>query len=66
VISIRPPPEIASAIANCWKTRTGSSVLITDTPLPRMICFVAAAAALMMDPGDDPGISRVWCSPTAK
>lgn len=58
MISTRPP-EIALAVANCWKTRTGSSVLKTLTELPRMIRVVAAAAAEIIAPGEDAGISRV-------
>jgi hypothetical protein len=65
LISTRPP-EIALAVANCWNTRTGSSVLKTLTELPSVIRVVAAAAAEIIDPGEDAGISRVWCSPTPK
>ena len=34
-----------SIVANCWKTRTGSSVLSTVTALPILMRFVTVAAA---------------------
>lgn len=58
VISTRPP-ETASAVANCWNTRTGSSVLSTLTELPRRIRVVAPAAAAIIAPGEEAGISVV-------
>ena len=36
-ISSTRPCEIRSMVANCWKTRTGSSVLSTVTALDRPI-----------------------------
>ena len=66
VISTRPPPEMASAVANCWKMRTGSSVPMMLAALPSLIRVVAAAAAAIMAPGEDAGMVVVWCSPTPK
>ncbi len=44
MISARPP-DSRSTVANCWKTRTGSSELSTVTPLESRMRFVRAAAA---------------------
>src|SRR6185503_19174919 len=44
MISARPP-ESRSSVANCWKTRIGSSELRTLTALVSRIVFVRAAAA---------------------
>ena len=66
MISTRPPPEMASAVASCWNTRTGSSVLMMLAALPRMIWLVAAAAAAIRAPGEEAGMLTVWCSPMPK
>jgi hypothetical protein len=66
VISTRPPPEIASAVASCWNTRTGSSVLMMLAALPRMMRLVAPAAAAITAPGEEAGMLAVWCSPMPK
>ena len=47
MISARPRLRL-SRVANCWKTRTGSSELSTDTALVSRIdrvCVAAAASA---------------------
>ena len=44
MISARPPDR-PSSVANCWKTRTGSSELSTVTALVRRMRLVCVAAA---------------------
>jgi hypothetical protein len=44
MISARPP-ERRSRVANSWKTRTGSSELMTLTALVRRMRFVRSAIA---------------------
>ena len=44
-VSSARPWLMRSMVANCWKTRTGSSVLRTVTALPTLICRVCAATA---------------------
>ncbi len=44
MISARPP-ESRSSVANCWKTRIGSSELSTVTALVSRMRFVIGAAA---------------------
>ncbi len=44
MISARPP-ESRSSVANCWKTRTGSSELSTLTALVSLILSVRSATA---------------------
>jgi hypothetical protein len=63
--SIRPG-AIAAAVASCWNTRTGSSVLSTVTVVDSLIRLVEAAARFTTAVGDDSGIDAVWCSPTPK
>lgn len=53
-------------MANCWKTRTGSSVPMMLAALPRVIREVVAAAAAISAPGEDTGMVVVWCSPIPK
>ena len=60
------PGASAAAVASCWKTRMGSSVESTVTVVDRMMSVVDAAAALMIEVGEDIGIPRVWCSPIPK
>ena len=45
------PWEIRSSVANCWKTRTGSSALSTFTALRNRMRSVRAAAAARMIEG---------------
>ena len=63
MISARPP-ESRSSVANCWKTRTGSSELSTLTALERRIRFVRSAAAASTTAGAETAKSGRWCSPT--
>jgi hypothetical protein len=65
MISARPP-EMRSSVANCWKTRTGSSELMTFTALERRMRFVRAAAAARTTAGAETMNSSRWCSPTPK
>ena len=65
MISARPP-ESRSSVANCWKTRTGSSELSTETALVRRIRSVRAAAAASTTAGAETAKSGRWCSPTPK
>ena len=59
------PPESRSSVANCWKTRTGSSELRTVTALLRRMRSVRAAAAARTTAGAEDAKSGRWCSPTA-
>ncbi len=52
MISARPP-ESRSTVANCWKTRIGSSELSTLTALVSRILFVRTAAAARTVAGDE-------------
>ena len=65
MISARPP-ESRSTVANCWKTRIGSSELITLTALVSRIRFVRTAAAASTVAGAETAKSGRWCSPTPK
>lgn len=47
------PPEIRSMVANCWYSRTGSSVDSTDTAVDNAIREVWPAAAASTAPGLD-------------
>ena len=47
------PPESRSNVANCWKTRTGSSELSTETALVRRMFFVRVAAAASATAGEE-------------
>ena len=55
MISARPP-DSRSSVANCWKTRTGSSELSTVTALVRRMRFVRAAAGGEHDGGRRDGV----------
>ena len=63
MISARPP-ESRSSVAKSWKTRTGSSELITVTALVRRIRSVRSAAAASTTAGAETAKSGRWCSPT--
>ena len=52
MISARPF-DSRSSVANCWKTRTGSSELSTVTALVSRMRDVRAAAAPSTTAGDD-------------
>ncbi len=65
MISARPP-EIRSSVAKSWKTRTGSSELITLTALVSRMRLVRAAAAASTTAGAETAKSGRWCSPTPK
>ena len=52
MISARPP-DSRSSVANCWKTRTGSSELMTLTALVSRMRDVRAAAAASTTAGAD-------------
>src|SRR4051812_29395801 len=62
MISARPPLS-RSSVAKSWKTRIGSSELITLTALVRRICSVREAAAPSTTAGADTAKSGRWCSP---
>ncbi len=55
-----------SSVANCWKTRTGSSELITLTALVRAIRDVRSAMAASAMAGAETAKSGRWCSPIPK
>ena len=65
MISARPP-DSRSSVANCWKTRTGSSELITLTALESRIRSVRSAPAASTTAGAETAKSGRWCSPMAK
>ena len=52
MISARPP-ESRSSVAKSWKTRTGSSELITLTALVSRMRFVRSAPAASTTAGED-------------
>ncbi len=52
MISARPP-ESRSRVAKSWKTRTGSSELITETALVRRMRSVRAATAASTTAGEE-------------
>lgn len=52
-------------MANCWKTRMGSSEERTTTALERRILRVRAAMAARTTAGAETTYSSRWCSPTA-
>ena len=52
MISARPP-ESPSRVENCWKTRTGSSELMTETALVSRIDLVRAAAPARATAGEE-------------
>ncbi|MNW15875.1 hypothetical protein D3C71_2145300 [compost metagenome] len=52
IISARPFDR-RSTVENCWKTRTGSSELRTETALVRRMFFVFTAAAASTVEGED-------------
>ncbi|MNE18920.1 hypothetical protein D3C80_1119800 [compost metagenome] len=52
MISARPFDN-RSPVANCWKTRIGSSELNTETALDRRMFFVLTAAAASTVDGED-------------
>src|SRR5829696_8406508 len=65
MISARPS-DSPSSVANCSKTRTGSSVLRTVTALARRIRLVRVAAPASATAGEETAKSGRWCSPTPK
>ncbi len=65
MISARPP-DSRSSVAKSWKTRTGSSELMTLTALVSRMRFVRAAAAARTTAGAETANSGRWCSPTPK
>ncbi len=65
MISARPL-ESRSSVANCWKTRMGSSELSTVTALVSRIRSVASAIAPSATTGADTAKSGRWCSPDSE
>ena len=65
MISARPP-ESRSSVANCWKTRTGSSELSTLTALVSRMRSCARRTAASAIAGAETAKSGRWCSPIAE
>jgi len=55
--------RLGAHIAYCWNTRTGSSVLRTETAGKSRIFDVRPAAAARTVAGDEEAKSGRWCSP---